>query len=193
LGIEALGLSSLSYALSNRSSKAFREYFYRLLGKVKRDRIKIDRKFTKFISIVDSTSMPFSGSGSEWAQGWKSRREAKAHVQLDYDGMPLDMVASGASVHDIRGFKELNLGSTEVLIMDRAYYGYKFWKMLNERDVTFVTRAKKNMKFKVLSNKRGRKPRNVIEDQRIEFAKPNGKNLKFLYSGESRSWQMKVI
>ena len=179
LGMQKISLNGLSYALANRPSQVFRNIFYDLLSKIPRQKTKIGREFKKFVSIIDATCMPLKGTGSNWAQGGKSRREARAHVLIDASGMPLDMVITGASTHEIKGMKELNLGQTEVLVMDRAYYSFDLWQKLTKSGITFVTRAKKNLQYKVIKNRRGRKPKGVIEDQEIEFIKsPKSKNPK---------------
>jgi len=179
LGTQRLSLNGLSYALASRPAKVFQSTFYDLLSKIPRQKTKMGRKFNKFVSIVDATCMPLSGVGSDWAQGGKSRREARAHVLIDASGMPLDMVLTGASTHEIKGMKELKLGKTEVLLMDRAYYSFDLWQKLTKSGIIFVTRAKKNLRYEVITNRRGRKPKGVIEDQIIEFVKcPKSRNPK---------------
>ncbi len=131
--------------------------------------MKIGRNFKKFVSIVDATCMPMKGHGTEWAKGGKSRQEARAHVLIDASGMPLDMVVSGASMHEIKGMSGLDLAGTEVLVMDRGYYGFDLWRKLDKQGITFVTRAKRDVRYEVVSNRRGRRPKGVIEDQEIRF------------------------
>lgn len=104
--------------------------------------MKIGRNFKKFVSIVDATCMPMKGHGTEWAKGGKSRQEARAHVLIDASGMPLDIVVSGASMHEIKGMSGLDLAGTEVLVMDRGYYGFDLWRNLDKQGITFVTCAK---------------------------------------------------
>ena len=179
LGTHKISLNGLSYALANRPSQVFRNLFYDLLSQIPRKKTKMGRKFNKFVSIIDATCMPLKGTGSSWAQGGKSRREARAHVLIDANGTPLDMVITGASTHEIKGMKELNLGETEVLVMDRAYYGFELWQKLSQSGIIFITRAKKNLQYEVRKNRRGRKPKGVIEDQEIYFMKsPKSRNPK---------------
>jgi hypothetical protein len=160
-------LNTFSNALAKRPAKVFRDIFFDLLGRMPRNKTKIGRNFNKMVSIVDATCMPFAGIGSDWAKGGKSRQEARAHVLFDASGMPLDMVVTGASVHETQAIKKMNFADTEVLVMDRAYCGFKFWNDLTEAGITFVTRAKKNMVYEVVTNRRGRKPIGVLKDQEI--------------------------
>ena len=169
LGCDKVSLNTMSNALAQRPSNVFRDFFYEILAKIPRKKTKIGRNFNKFVSIVDATCMPMKGQGTEWAKGGKGRQEARAHVLIDPSGMPLDMVVSGASVHEIRGMRELDLSGTEVLVMDRGYYGFDLWRKLDKQGIIFVTRAKKDMRFEVVSNRRGRKPKGVIEDREIRF------------------------
>ena len=167
LGCDKIKLNTFSNALAKRPAKVFRDIFFDLLGRMPRNKTKIGRNFNKMVSIVDATCMPFKGIGSDWAKGGASRQEARAHVLFDASGMPLDMVVTGASVHETQAIKKMNLADTEVLVMDRAYCGFKFWNDLTEEGITFVTRAKKNMVYEVVSNRRGRKPKGVLKDQEI--------------------------
>ncbi|MFP4460352.1 MAG: transposase [Candidatus Zixiibacteriota bacterium] len=77
------------------------------------------------------------------------------------------MVVTGASVHDSNAFKKLNLGKTELLLMDRAYYGFKLWNDLYLQQIFFITRAKKGFRFEIISKRPGRRPKGVIEDQKM--------------------------
>ncbi|MFP4460103.1 MAG: transposase [Candidatus Zixiibacteriota bacterium] len=167
LGLKEMSLNGISHALKNRPSSVFREFFYSMQSKFKRQRLKLDKNLKRFVSILDATSMPFGGIGSNWAKAGKQRCEAKAHCQIDANGKPLDMVVTGASVHDINGFKNLNLGKTELLLMDRAFYGFNFWQDLYLRQILFITRTKKKMSYVIISNRPGRKPKGVIEDQKM--------------------------
>jgi hypothetical protein len=167
LDCDEIKLNTFSNALAKRPSKVFRDIFFDLLEKMPRKPKKIGRKFKKLISIVDATCIPFKGVGSDWAKGGESRQEARAHVLFDASGMPLDMVVTGASVHETQAIKKMNLAGTEVLVMDRGYCGFKFWHDLTASGIIFVTRAKKNMVYKVVSNRRGRKPEGVLQDQEI--------------------------
>ena len=169
LGCSKVSRNTLSNALAQRPSSVFRDIFYDLRSKIPREKTKLGRDFNKFVSIVDATCMPMKGKGSEWSKGGKSRQEARAHVLIDPSGMPLDMVVSGASVHEIKGMNGLDLAGTEVLVMDRGYYGFDLWRKLDKQGITFVTRAKKSTQYEVVSNRRGRKPKGVIEDQEIRF------------------------
>jgi putative transposase len=167
LGCDEMKLNTFSNALAKRPSNVFREIFFDILERIPRKQRKIGRNFKKMVSIVDATCIPFKGVGSDWAKAGKSRQEARAHVLFDASGMPLDMVVTGASVHETRAIKKMNLAGTEVLVMDRGYCGFKFWNDLTEAGIIFVTRAKKNLVYKVVSNRRGRKSKGVLQDQEI--------------------------
>jgi putative transposase len=177
LGCGKVSLNTLSNALAQRPSDIFRDFFYRLLSKTPREKTKVGRNFNKFVSIVDATCMPMKGKGSEWAKGGKSRQEARAHVLIDPSGMPLDMVVSGASVHEIKGMSGLDLSGTEVLVMDRGYYSFDLWRKLDKQGIIFVTRAKRDMYYKVVSNRRGRRPKGVVEDQEVRFDNPKKRDV----------------
>ena len=175
LGISKISRNGLSYALMNRNSNLFKDFFFELLGKTELHKGSFGRKAKKYISMLDATHMPFKGKGSEWAQAGENRREAKAHVLMSHDGKPLNMVVTSASICDIRGARMINLGKTEVLVMDRGYSSYSFWKELDNKGITFVTRAKKNMRYRVISKRRGRKPEGILADERIIFENPNNR------------------
>jgi putative transposase len=167
LDCDEIKLNTFSNALAKRPSKVFRDIFFDLLGRMPRLKTKIGQNFMKMVSIIDATCMPFKGVGSDWAKGGESRQEARAHVLFDASGMPLDMVVTGASVHETQAIKKMNLAGIEVLVMDRGYCSLKFWNDLTEAGITFVTRAKKNMVYEVVSNRRGRKSKGVLKDQEI--------------------------
>lgn len=175
LGINGISRNGLSYALMHRNSSPVKEMFFELLSSVGPRKSPFGNKGSKFIAMLDATHMPFRGTGSEWAES-KSRCEAKAHVLMSNDGIPLDMLVTNASISDVKGAEMLDLDEIEVLLMDRAYYGFPFWSKLTKKGIIFVTRAKENMKYKIISKRKGRKPEGIIKDEIVLFE--NSKNRK---------------
>ena len=48
--------------------------------------------------------------------------------------------------------KPTTLSKGDIMAMDRAYIDYEKFQQLTERGVTYVTKMKKNLKYRILSD-----------------------------------------
>ena len=62
--------------------------------------------------------------------------------------------------------------------MDRGYIDFNWFNTLNNKQVYFVIRAKRNMKIKVLKRQKYNKGRGVTSDYLIELSSVKGKDYK---------------
>ncbi len=97
---------------------------------------------------------------------------------IDIAGDPPQFtVITDGRVHDVRAAREniyFKPGAT--VVMDRAYVDYSWLNALNSGGVTFVTRAKKNMKFKVIESRKTNRIQGYMADQTISLKRLKGKN-----------------
>ncbi len=119
------------------------------------------------------------------------------HTVLDYDGcLPVFTAITEGSVHEINIAKKLSFPTGSVVVMDRGYVDYKWLHVLDSSRCFFVTRAKTNMAYQIISDntdKRGDDPF-ILADQLIRLTKPQaGKDypgkLRLVVYLDSRSGQ----
>jgi len=110
-----------------------------------------------------------------WAKYRKKKGAFKLHTLLDHTGyLPSFLVISEGKTHDINivkddeyGFQELSPDS--ILLIGRAYIYFKWLYSLTLNKLFFVTKAKRNMNYKVIGQQDVPKNKGVISDHHIRL------------------------
>ncbi|MDZ4824563.1 MAG: IS4 family transposase [Flavobacteriales bacterium] len=148
--------SSISYINKHRSSDVFRDMFYALLGhlcgqhKFKRPALKRLRKKN---FILDATLIPLCLSIFDWAHYRTRKGAVKLHMVLDYDGcLPVFACLTEGRVADVKVARVFDYPKGSIVVFDRGYYDFTWWKELDSSHISFVTRAKENLQYEVRTN-----------------------------------------
>ena len=88
-------------------------------------------------------------------------------------GVPMVVQLTSAAKHDHYLLKEVHLPKDSTLAMDRAYIDYAQFQRLTDEGVCYVTKMKKNLKYKVLESVTYVNPNGLVEyqDQKVLFEK----------------------
>lgn len=147
LGIHSTKRSTLSDAHAKRNYRIFESTFYRLLEAC----IKLTPlnrfSFNNPLYALDSTMIEVCLSLFPWARYRTTKGALKLHTLLNVrSGMPEFMTVSNGKQADITEAKNRTapIESESILVFDRGYVDYLWWKTLNEAGVWFVTRPKTN-------------------------------------------------
>ena len=175
LGLTSVARSTLADANNNRSSDIFRDVFYTFLEKCRELAPKHKFKFKNPLYTFDSTLVNVCLSLFSWAKYRKKKGAFKLHTLLDHTGyLPSFLVISEGKTHDINivkddeyGFPELSPDS--ILLIDRAYIDFKWLYSLTLNKLFFVTKAKRNMNYKVIGQQDVPKNKGVISDHHIRL------------------------
>jgi len=74
----------------------------------------------------------------------------KIHLMLDHDGyLPKFAVITTGKKHDITVARSLRFEPGTIVVMDKGYADYAWWRQLDEQDVYFVTRLRDDAKYRV--------------------------------------------
>jgi tRNA-dihydrouridine synthase len=108
------------------------------------------------------------------------KRHVKLHTAIDIAGdLPQFTVITEGSVHDMKAARDhLQFKAGDVVTMDRAYVDFEWLSDLNDDKVGFVTRAKKNMKFKAIECRPTDRTRGYMCDQTVYPSSQRGKRYK---------------
>jgi len=119
---------------------------------------------------LDSTTIELCMTLFPWAYFRKKKSAIKAHVQLDLRGsIPTFVSITDGTYHDVNILDLIDLEPGAYYIMDRAYIDFERLFRLNKRASYFVTRAKRNLKFKRLSADKVDKKTGLLCDQIIRL------------------------
>ena len=181
LGFSEIRRSTLSDANSNRTLDVLENCFHYILQKAQ----FVAPKKTKFqfkgnVCALDTTIIQLCLKLSPWAHYQNNKGAVKLHTAIDIAGkLPQFQVITEGGVSDYKTAMGLDVyehGTTYVF--DKAYMGYPYLNQLNQKDVYFVTRAKANCKFKVVSSNPVNKKQGLRCDQVVYANTRFGKRYK---------------
>ncbi len=137
----------------------------------------LPRRFKRTVYAVDSTTIQLVANCIDWAKHRRRKAAAKCHMQLNLQTfLPEFAIVKEASTHDSTEAYRLclNLKSGEIAVFDKAYVDFQHLADLDKRDVFWVTRAKSNMKYRII--KQHTKPKgDIVYDALIELESPKSK------------------
>jgi len=172
LGIgQAPNKSTLAYANEHRPWQVYQTVFEQLLEKCySLARGKKKFRFHNKLLSLDSTSIDLCATLFDWAKYKRTKGAVKVHLLLDNEGyLPCFACLTDGKSHDITAARTMHFQPGTIVVMDKGYVHYDWWNELSQQGVYFVTRLKKDLKWKEL--KRRPVPTNsaILRDQIIEI------------------------
>lgn len=172
LNVKSVAKSSLSYANNSRDYRIFEELFYEILGQCKRVTAPSNFSFKNPLYSLDATTIKLCLSVFDWALYTKTKGALKLHTLLDNTSMlPEVVVVSNGKKADITAGREMDLCNTlksgSIVVFDRGYFDYDWWRKLDEQGIFFVTRTKRNQHIAVLGQHKTPEDSYVYSDERI--------------------------
>jgi hypothetical protein len=142
LGAVVPARSTFSDANRSRSSLAFSELFEHMMAKAMR---AVRRQLGDEVRLIDATSLPLAGPGSDWARFSATVGGAKLHVVLDPEsGRAVYHMVTTANLNDITAARVMPILAGATYVFDLGYYDYAWWAKLDEAGCRMVTRFKRN-------------------------------------------------
>ena len=78
--------------------------------------------------------------------------------------------------HDRSAARALQLPKGSIMVMDRGYTDYAWYKSLNNSSISFVTRLKTNVRYRIIERRTVLKTKGLTRDQTIELTGARAKN-----------------
>jgi Transposase DDE domain len=180
LGIaNAPNKSTLGYANKHRPWQLYQTVFEELLMQCEAmAKGKKKFRFKNKLLSMDSTNIELCASLFDWAQYKRAKGAAKVHMVLDHEGhLPHFAVITDGKQSDQAVARTLHFEPGTILVIDRGYVDYRWWQALTDDGVYFVTRFKKDMKFKVIEEREVPKTGGILGDQEIQLCGGRGDQL----------------
>lgn len=172
LGLYNVARSTISYANNKRDYRIYEDTFYQSLSKCKDVTPKHRFKFKNPLYTLDSTVIDLCLSLFPWAKFRKAKGGLKLHFLLDHKGqIPSFLVMTDAKQHDIKVARSLALPLVldSILVLDKAYIDFQWLFSLHNQGVYFVTKAKDNIKYRVIGQLPINTNKGLISDEEIEL------------------------
>jgi len=127
-------------------------------------------RFKNKLYSLDASTIELSLSIFPWATFRKRDGALKLHMGLDHDGgIPAFMSLTDGKVHEVTEARKQRLPKNSIVVMDKGYLDYSWYKTLSEQGVFFVTRARKNMRYQVSERRAVEKANGLRADQTIRL------------------------
>ena len=171
--------SSLSGVNQQQPYTLYESLFGRLLNHCQAHAPRHGFRFKHKLYSLDASTIDLCLSVFPWAEFRTTKGAIKLHATLDHDGtLPSFVHITEGKVHDVKVAPSLSLQKHSIVVFDRGYNAYHWFNALNSKGIWFVTRLKKNAKYRVLERRACRKSTGVTSDQVIELTGTKAKRTK---------------
>jgi putative transposase len=170
-GVGELARSTLSDANARRCTEVFAEAFSQVSSLVTRG---LRRQGAQMLRLIDATPIPLDQLFS-WAKSNGRTRGLKLHVVYDPElDHPRRIDITHATVNDIEIGKAVQVEAGATYVFDKAYCSYAWWTSINAAGACFVTRSKKNVRYRVTYRRELHQPVGegyvVLSDDEVSLA-----------------------
>ena len=187
LSAQAAKLYHLGAALVSRSSLArvnekqpytlYEQLAGKLLSQCQAHAPRHGFRFKNKLYSLDASTIDLCLSVFPWARFRTTKGAVKLHVGLDHDGMlPSFLTITDGKTHDITAARALQLPKGSIVVMDRGYTDYTWYNQLNSQGIFFVTRLRKNARYRVIERRSVSKSKGLTCDQTIQLTGPKAAN-----------------
>ena len=167
-GMKAFGKSTIARASEHFDYKIYADFAEMLLKSCQRKAPRNGFRFNNKLYSVDSTTIPLCLSLFSWAHFRQRKGGVKIHTQLDHDGgLPTILNITVAKSSDSTQSRLVQAEKHDIVVFDRGYNSYKWFKALDTKGVFFVTRMKEGASYTVLERCKVTKGKGIIRDQII--------------------------
>ena len=154
VGRGAVSRSPLADANRKRPQEIFGELFGCLYQRCRRQAPGQRFGFRHRVYSLDATVIDLCLKVFDWAKFRKRKGAIKLHLILDHGGhIPSFCVMTPGREHEIEVARGQRYEPDRILSFDRAYVDYHWFDQLHRQGVYFVTRQKRNARYRVLQRR----------------------------------------
>jgi transposase len=170
LGSAVLSRSNLSRINEQKPYALYEALFERLLTRCKALAPRHGFRFKNKLYSLDASTVDLCLSLFPWANFRRTKGAIKLHVGLDHDGyLPQFVSLTDGKTTDIEAGRVLAFRSGSIVVYDRGYTDYGWYNQLTQKGIFFVTRLKKNARYRIIKRQKVARHQGLRSDQIIEF------------------------
>ena len=170
LGSVKLSRSNLSRMNNEKPSALYEALFGKLLVRCQRTVPGHNFRFKNTLYSLDASTIDLCLSVFPWADFRATKGAVKLHVGLNHSGyLPEFVTITEGKTSDIEMGRTLQFPKGSIVAIDKGYNDYGWYKQLTDKGIYFVTRLKKNAKYRTLERRAVLKDKGLTCDQTIEF------------------------
>jgi putative transposase len=170
LGVKPVARSTFADANNQRPASFFEALFGLMYRRCQPLAPKHKFKFKNKLYSLDATVVSLCLSLFPWASFRRTKGGIKLHTLLDHDGyLPAFVAISPAREHEVQKARSLGLLKGSIVVEDLGYTDYAWYAQLTAQKIFFVTRQKRNARYKVLEQRQVNKNQGLLSDQTIRL------------------------
>lgn len=170
LGATKLSRSNLSRINEEKPYQLYEALFGKLLARCQGVVPGHAFRFSNPLYSLDATTIDLCLSVFPWAEFRSTKGAVKLHVGLNHSGyLPEFVTVTDGKQHDVTAGRAMKFPKGSIVVIDKGYNDYEWYKSLSDQGVFFVTRQKSNAKYRVVERKEVIKSKGITSDQIIEF------------------------
>jgi hypothetical protein len=152
LGIDqAPNKSTLAYANAHRPWQLFQRVFEQMYQRCQQIAPKHRLRFNNPLVSIDATVIELCATLFDWVHYKQTKGAVKLHMILDHNGLlPSFCHITEARTYDVTVAREWDFPAGTIIVFDRGYTDFRWFRSLDERGVFFVTRLKRGTLYEVV-------------------------------------------
>jgi hypothetical protein len=170
LGSRLMSKSNLARMNEDKPYELYEALFARLLQRCQGAKSGHSFRFKNPLYSLDASVIDLCLSVFPWADFKTTKAAIKLHVGLNHDGyLPEFVTVTEGSKHEVNIGKLMDFPKGSIVVMDRGYTDFTWYKALTDKGIYFVTRLKKNANYRVVKRQKVNRKSGITSDQIIEF------------------------
>jgi putative transposase len=170
LGVRRIAKSSLARVNENQPYTLYEALFEKLVSRCKSCSPQHKFRFRNPLYSLDSSLIELSLAIFPWADHNRSKAAMKLHVGLDHRGhFPAFATITDGVRHDVPVGREFDFPKGSIVVIDKGYTDYGWYKQLTDKGIFFVTRQRTNAKYRLVERRTANRAQGVTSDQVIEL------------------------
>ncbi len=170
LGSQAISRTSLARANEQQPYTLYEALFAKLYSKCRYYAPGHSFRFKNKLYSLDASLIDLSLKIFPWAHYALGKAAVKLHVALDHEGlMPAFAAVTHGHTSDLEFARTLTFPKKSIVVFDKGYPAYNWFKSLIDKDIYFVTRPRKNAVYHVIERGTTIKKQGITSDQVIQL------------------------
>jgi len=181
LGVQAVARSTFADANNRRPAAFFEALFSRFYQRCQPMAPRHKFKFNNKLYSLDATVVQLCLSLFPWASFRRTKGAVKLHTLLDHDGyLPAFVAITEGRRHEAKAASLPRLPRGSIVVVDRAYTDYSWFRTLKDSGLFFVIRQKSNAVYQVKEHRPVPRRSGVTADQIISLTGPKAASYPYL-------------
>lgn len=170
LGCRRIAKSSLARVNEKQPYTLYEALFTKLVTRCQGHSPQHKFRFKNPLISLDSSLIELSLKLFPWSDHNRSRGAMKLHVGLDHSGhFPAFATITEGRKHDVPVGRRFAFPKGSLVVIDKGYTDYGWYKELTDKGIFFVTRQRTNAKYRVVERRPVNQARGLTSDQVIEL------------------------